>query len=200
MNDSHRSDDELLDALDDALDVPVPPAPADRVAALRAAVEQRRADVAVAGTTPGTVTSIGGPSRRTWLLGGAAAAVGMAGGVAGVVIGRATSDDEAADPGPPTEPMSWSYADTSTAAAIVGRTINHTWGVELLLDATGFAVGEHYGVVFVSAEGTRTDAGGFIGAELPMKCRCNAPVLRADVASMEVIGRDGAVVATGSFA
>ena len=81
--------------------------------------------------------------------------------------------------GPPTEAMSWSREPNAPAGlTLAGRTINHTWGVELLLDATGFEIGSAYRLVYVGVDGSRTDAGGFVGAELPMACRSNAPVLR----------------------
>ena len=197
------SDDELLEQLRDALDRPVPTAPAERIASLRAAALRAQAAQGAQGGQDGQAPSqrrsveMATISRRTWILSGAAAAVvGAAGGAA---VTNALRDDPPSEP--PMEAMSWSREPNAPAGlTLAGRTINHTWGVELLLDATGFEVGSAYRLVFVGTDGSRTDAGGFVGSDLPMACRSNAPVLRDALDTMEILDGDGLVVGRGRFA
>ncbi|HEY5875090.1 MAG TPA: hypothetical protein VIT64_07315 [Ilumatobacteraceae bacterium] len=51
----------------------------------------------------------------------------------------------------------------------------------------------------VSAGSERQPAGGFVGAELPMACRSNAPGLRDALDSMEILDDDGNIVGRGRF-
>lgn len=198
------NDDELLEQLRDALDRPVPTAPAERVASLRAAAVRAQAAQAAeerqdghAAPTQRSPTDRATFSRRTWILSGAAAAI--VGAASGAAVTNVLRDDPPSEP--PTEAMSWSREPNAPAGlTLAGRTINHTWGVELLLDATGFAVGSSYRLVYVGIDGSRTDAGGFVGSDLPMACRSNAPVLREALDTMEILDGDGLVVGRGRFA
>lgn len=201
------SDDELLEQLRDALDRPVPTAPAERVASLRATALRAQAaqdredkqDKQDGHTAPvqRSPTETATFSRRTWILSGAAAAI--VGAASGAAVTNALLDDPPSEP--PTEAMAWSREPNAPAGlTLAGRTINHTWGVELLLDATGFAVGSTYRLVYVGIDGSRTDAGGFVGADLPMACRSNAPVLREALDTMEILDDKGLVVGRGRFA
>jgi hypothetical protein len=195
------NDDELLEQLRDALDRPVPTAPAERIASVRAAALRAQdervvpaTDAAPAQSSPMETATF---SRRTWILSGAAAAV--VGAASGAAVTNVLRDDPPS--GPPTEAMSWSREPSAPAGlTLSGRTINHTWGVELLLDATGFEVGSSYRLVYVGIDGSRTDAGGFVGADLPMACRSNAPVLREALGTMEILDDKGVVVGRGRFA
>ncbi|HEY5877233.1 MAG TPA: hypothetical protein VIT64_18110 [Ilumatobacteraceae bacterium] len=196
------NDDELLEQLRDALDRPVPPAPPQRIASLRATALRAQAEQAtpaahVADAAPAQRSSTEATfSRRTWILSGAAAAV--VGAASGAVVANVLRDDPPS--GPPTEAMSWSREPNAPdGLTLAGRTINHTWGVELLLDATGFEIGSAYRLVYVGVDGSRTDAGGFVGAKLPMACRSNAPVLRDALDSMEILDDDGNIVGRGRF-
>ncbi|MEO5900120.1 MAG: hypothetical protein ABIR68_08305 [Ilumatobacteraceae bacterium] len=213
MNDHDLTDDKLVDAVADAFDRPVPAVDPERVSAVRAAAA--RAQAATPGSSAalasgddppalGEVRSISsrtrGPStsRRTVVIGGIAAAIGAVGGVVGANL---AVDDPTPVATPPTEPITWQAGSAApTDAAVAGRLINHTWGVELLLDATGFPVGTGYRVAYVGADGSSTDAGGFVGAELPIHCRCNGPRLRAEVAAIEIRDPTGAVVERAELA
>jgi hypothetical protein len=197
------NDDELLEHLRDALDRPVPTAPPQRIASLRATALRAQAEQ----TMPATHAADAEParrsstetatfSRRTWILSGAAAAV--VGAASGAAVANVLRDDPPS--GPPTEAMSWSREPNAPAGlTLAGRTINHTWGVELLLDATGFEIGSAYRLVYVGVDESRTDAGGFVGAERPMACRSNAPVLREALDTMEILDDDGNIVGRGRF-
>ena len=185
------SDDDLLRQLSDALDGPVPPASPDRVSAIRAAaLAQQQAGVT-------NVSAL--PSRRALLISGAAAAVGAVGGVVGANI--AHDEPPAASPGPPTEPLSFVAGSASVAGStLAGKVINHTWGVELLLDATGLPVGSAFRVLYVDVDDAPMEAGGFVGAELPIHCRCNAALLRDRIGAIEIRDGSDSVVARADFA
>ena len=181
------TDDELSGRLEQAMTRPVPPVDEARVAAVRAAAlhAQTEPEAASAGDArPGSFTS-----RRALLLGTAAAA---AGAIGGAVVTNAVDDDPSPTSGPPMEPVTWASTSTTPAGSTVaGRLINHTWGVELLLDATGLPVGTTYRVAYIPASGNSIDAGGFVGAELPIHCRCNGPLLRTDLRAIEIRATDG---------
>ncbi len=179
----------MAERLVDAFGEPVPPPTQARIASIRAAAVAARA---------ATGSGDGRSGRRALLVGVAAASVA---GVAGTVVGRSTASDTDAIAGPPTEPLRWTDGSGRIpGSTISGSTINHTWGVELLLDTTGLVVGEHYRVRFLSTVGEPVDAGGFVGAELPIHCRCNGPLLRPDVAAIEIIDPSDRLVASGGFA
>jgi hypothetical protein len=172
--------------------VPVPDASADRIAAIRAAALRQQGAPAAAGGRSIT-------SRRAILLGSAAAVVGAVGGV---VAATAVRDDQPeAAAGPPTEPVTFVRGVAAgDGTEFTGKVINHTWGVELLLDATGFPVGAPYRVVYVDVDDGLVEAGGFVGASKPIACRCNAALLRDRISAIEI--RDGidAVVGRAVFA
>lgn len=176
------NDDELLDALGDALDPPDRPVPAEGLASVRAQ----------AAATPPAAAS--GASRRTVLIGSIAAAVGAAAGIAGTVV--ATSDDGGDEvAAPPTRPVEFGSVPAGTTVA--GRTIDHTWGMELLLDVEGLPVGHDYAVTFTTADGG-VSAGGFRSVPVPMACRFNATALRDAVTEIEITDEgSGEVVLRG---
>lgn len=194
MND----DDELLDRLGDALTTPVPEPTPDRIAAIRDAALRAQGARSVDGAaSAGETDSSTWSTRRALLLSTAAAAVGAAGGA---LVVNADQDAPTAAPGPPTEALSFSSSDASTPGSTVGgKTINHTWGVELLLDATGFPVGSRYRVVYVDTADEHIEAGGFVGAELPIHCRCNAALLRTDITAIEIRDADDRPVSRAEF-
>ncbi|CAN5748001.1 hypothetical protein BH24ACT3_BH24ACT3_13240 [soil metagenome] len=73
--------------------------------------------------------------------------------------------------------------------------INHTWGVELLLDVTGLAVGRRHVVRYLSDDADALDAGSFLSvADVTMKCRFNGARLRDEVSAIEVVDEAGDVV------
>ena len=127
------NDDELLGALGDALEPPDRPVPADGLAAVRAHAAAAAA-AAGSGAASGPPAEPVGASRRSLLIGSIAAAVGAAAGVAATVAASSPGDDEVA--GPPTRPVEFTSVPPGTSVA--GRSIDHTWGMELLLDVDGF--------------------------------------------------------------
>lgn len=188
-----NGDDDLLRRLGDSLDRAVPDAPPERIAAVRAAALRQQA---AAGAVSNDVRAL--PSRRALLISGAAAAVGAVGGVVGANL--AHDDPPAAAPSPPTEALSFAAGPAAVAGStLTGKVINHTWGVELLLDATGLPVGDAFRVVYLDVEDAPLEAGGFVGAELPIHCRCNAPLLRDRIGAIEIRDRTDDVVARADF-
>ncbi len=77
--------------------------------------------------------------------------------------------------------------------------VDHTWGMELLLDVEGLSVGERFEVVYVSKGGERVGVGGFVGAGVPIRCRNTSPLMRADAAMVEVVDATGAVVMSSTL-
>lgn len=172
MND----DDDILDRLGRAIDQPVPPVDPDRVQAVR----DLAANAPAAPVAPLR-------SRRSILGLGALAAGSAAAGVA-IGVGLTSVFDE--DPARvPLQPVS----DVEVAAGVTASAslIDHTWGLEVVLDVEGLDPGTPYRMVFVDRNGAEVDAGGFVGTTGLMKCRNNGPVLKADVARWVVTAPDG---------
>jgi len=132
--------------------------------------------------------------RRGLLL---AAAAGIVGAVAGGTVVSVTRSDDG-DPGLPLEAVGLQGVPAGVRAD--ASVVDHTWGMELLLDAEGLPVGDRYDVVFVARNGDRLPVGGFVGAEVPVLCRNTSSLLRADAASVEVVDAGGAVVMSSTLA
>lgn len=119
----------------------------------------------------------------------------------GVGGALATRDDQTpkGPKGPPTEPITFASAPSrvSTDAAL----INHTWGVELMLNVKGLPGGRIYQVVYEGTSGAPVVAGSFLSvADTLMKCRFNAALLRADTKAINVVGPDGNQVLRATLA
>jgi hypothetical protein len=186
------NDDELLGALGDALAPPDRPVPEAGLAAVRA---QAAAAAASPPTGPSGPAGAGaGASRRNVIIGSIAAAVGAAAGIAGTVAATSGgSRDEAA--APPTRPVEFSVVPSG--ATVAGRTIDHTWGMELLLDVRDLPVDHDYAVTYATADGD-VAAGGFRSVAVPMACRFNGTALRAAVTEIAIADQaTGEVVLRG---
>lgn len=86
--------------------------------------------------------------------------------------------------------------DVTASAGLIA----HTWGVEVVLTASGFTSGEVFQVDIVGVDGTRSTAGAFVGTgEKEMVCNLNSGVLRPDATAFEVIDDDGTVVLRSEF-
>lgn len=80
-------------------------------------------------------------------------------------------------------------------------TIDHTWGVEMVLTASGFADGQVYEVHVLDRLGRPVPAGAFRGTGASeMVCRLNAAVLRDQAGGFVVTDADGAAVLRSRFA
>jgi hypothetical protein len=178
-----NDDDELLDHLGRTLDTPVPPADPARVEAIRELAASTAA--AAAATPPAPLRS-----RRSMLGLGAIAAGSAAAGVA-VGVGLTSLLDDGPAPVPLQPVTDLEVASGVTASASL---IDHTWGLEVVLDVEGLDAGAPYRMVFVTADGREVDAGGFVGTDGLMKCRNNGAVLKADVARWTVLAPSGSEV------
>lgn len=186
------NDDELLGALGDALEPPDRPVPADGLAAVRAQAAAAAADAPDAPGAPGA-------SRRTLLVGSIAAAVGAAVGVAGTIVAASGDDADQAQPaGPPTRPVEFTRVPDGTT--VDGRTIDHTWGMELLLDVSGLPVDQDYVVTYATDAGP-VPAGGFRSVAVPMACRFTSTALRSAVSGIAITNQaTGDLVLRGRLA
>jgi len=162
-------DDELWASLQGALgpDVTREP-PAERVADVRAAAEQHRR----AHTPFGA-----GRGRRELLVGGIAASVGA---LAGVALSR--EDD------PPDVPLeAVAFAVAPEEATVSADLIDHTWGLETILTATGLPADRRYRTTYLLADDEEVEAGAFLGvADTTIVCRMNGPVRRDVVRAIEI--------------
>ena len=78
--------------------------------------------------------------------------------------------------------------------------VDHTWGVEVKLTATGFDRGSRYRATVLGVDGRRYPAGGFVGTGTrEMDCHLNSSVLRDRAAGFEIRDGDGAVVVSSAF-
>lgn len=137
-------------------------------------------------------------ARRTaWRRQAGLAAIGGVAAAAVLVVGVVTTRP---DPAPvvPTE-------DVTVAVGVAGvqadaDLVDHTWGVEVKLTASGFEQGRRYVVSVLGTDGRRYPAGGFVGTgEREMLCNLNSTVLRAAAAGFEVRDRSGRVVVSSTF-
>ena len=123
---------------------------------------------------------------------GAAASVAVL--IAGLVTVGTLADDE---PAVPLEPVDVQAQDGVQASADL---VAHTWGVEIKLEATGFAPGEPYSVEVTTASGEVAGAGALVGTgDRTMSCNLNTSVLRPDARSFTVRDADGRQVLTAEL-
>lgn len=182
----------------DALVAPVPTGLDARVdAALAAAAgSAAEAESRSSTSTPSpSVTPLSG--RRPRAGGWRPALVGaLAGAAAAAVVAVAVWPDAA-----PT-PTVIAVRDVSTAAGVTATAglVDHTWGVELKLVATGLPAGRSYDVRIVDDEGRAYDSGAFIGVDRTVTCSMNASVLLAHAERFEVVAPGGDVVISGPIA
>lgn len=105
-------------------------------------------------------------------------------------------------PVPPTPPTTPAQVETRPGAPVVASAelIDHTWGMEVLLDAQGFEEGERYLVQVVEEDGDVSTAGAFVGTgSREMLCRLNSGVLLRDAVAFEVLDSDEVRVARGTW-
>ncbi|ROS23254.1 hypothetical protein EDF22_3030 [Rathayibacter sp. PhB127] len=125
----------------------------------------------------------------------ACVALGAVGGLALQSLG-----DRPPEGGPGTlgavEPIAFAE---DPALDIDAELVAHTWGTETILRGSGFAVGESYEVVLVTATGVRLPSGSFLGSTAELDCAMNAAVLRASVASIEITDESGGAVAVAEL-
>lgn len=98
---------------------------------------------------------------------------------------------------PPTESVAVQVDQATLVAS--AKLVNHTWGVEIQLTATGFQIGHDYQVEMINTRGERSSAGEFVGTGTrQMRCNLNSAVLRPDAAGFEVLDQ-GSVLVSSTF-
>lgn len=191
------NDDELYERLDGALRPVPPPIDSARIARVRALAEQAAAARTADGPTMlappvlAPVTEL--HPRRSMLLAVAAGVVGVVAGGTAVAVTR--NDDDGPDLPLEAIALDGVPAGVNASASVV----DHTWGMELVLDVDGLPAGEQFDVVYVSKVGDRVGVGGFVGVDVPVHCRNTSPLMRADAASVEVVDTSGAVVMSSNL-
>ncbi len=138
-----------------------------------------------------------GEHRRPWLaaavLTAAAAAVAL---VTAVGVGVLRESDPA--PGVPLESVQVQTGQPGLQAS--ADLVDHTWGIEVKLTASGFDRGARYRVAVLGVDGTRYPAGGFVGTGTrQMDCNLNSSVLRERASGFEVRDAGGEVVVSSVF-
>lgn len=130
--------------------------------------------------------------RATALLAAAASTVVLvAGTAAAVALGGS---------GAPAVPREDVPVQASAAVTARAAVVPHTWGVEIELQATGFAEGRPYSVQVRRRDGRLTSAGTFVGTgERPMLCSLNSSVLRADAVGFVVLDAQDRPVLSGTL-
>lgn len=158
---------------------PEPPLSPELIAEVRAAAGNRSIDTA--------------RSRRfsasRWLpLAAASTVVALAAGALGFIAGGAGG-------GPAVTGEAVAVRALDPGIRAEAGLVAHTWGTEVKLIATGFRPGTTYRVTVTSDDGRTVNAGEFIGTgDTQLRCNLNSSVLRADAATVQVAGPDGAVV------
>ncbi|GAA4786232.1 hypothetical protein GCM10023200_20270 [Actinomycetospora chlora] len=128
---------------------------------------------------------------RPLLTAAAAAVIGLAG--VGVGLALAGTGD------PAVAPVAVQALDPTVRAS--AGTIDHSWGVEVVLTASGFAEGQRYEVTVLDRTGRPVPAGAFRGTGgAPMVCRLNSSVLLDQAGGFVVTDADGDEVLRSSFA
>jgi anti-sigma factor RsiW len=122
----------------------------------------------------------------------AAASAAIAASVAVLVMG-------ALEPDPvPLEPVAVTVQESGVVAD--ADLVNHTWGVEIKLAASGLQTGATYRVAVLTDDGEQRPAGEFVGTgESPMRCNLNSAVLRPDAVGFVVLDESGTEVITSRF-
>jgi anti-sigma factor RsiW len=130
-------------------------------------------------------------TRRTMALSALSAAAAAAIVVAGIELTRSDSA-----PDIPLEAVDVVETGPVQASA---NLVDHTWGVEVKLTASGLQPGERYDVTVLGEDGTAFDAGAFVGTDGEVRCNLNAAVLRDRAAAFLVLDQEGAEVLRAEF-
>ncbi len=135
---------------------------------------------------PQPTTQERGPRRRTGPL--LTAAVAVASAAAAVVVTVVVVRDDAAQPTVIAVPQVQSVQGVTASAGLV----DHTWGLEIKLQAKGLRAGERFQMWVVADDGTRREAGEFVGvAGTEITCDMSSSVLLDDAAAFRVVDASG---------
>ena len=91
------------------------------------------------------------------------------------------------------EPVAFSGAPPGVEAE--ASLIDHTWGTETVLVASGLEDGQTYELTLRDEDGGAVPSGAFIGTgDKPIECRMNAALLREEATGLEVRTAEGDLV------
>jgi hypothetical protein len=98
----------------------------------------------------------------------------------------------------PLEPVAVTVEESGVVAD--ADLVNHTWGVEIKLAASGLQAGATYRVSILTDEGEARPAGEFVGTgAVLMHCNLNSSVLRPDAVGFVVLDDAGTPVIASTF-
>lgn len=142
---------------------------------------------------------LAGHRRRAWLRRGAVAVLAGAAAAVVLVVGLAVVGDDQ-EPAP-TVPMEAVDVEVSAPGVEADAAlVNHTWGVEVKLQGSGFRDGGRYVVNVLGTGGRTFPAGEFVGTgDAEMLCNLNSSVLRDRATGFEVRDPRGRVVVSSRF-
>ncbi|MEV7397412.1 zf-HC2 domain-containing protein [Aeromicrobium sp. NPDC092404] len=130
-----------------------------------------------------------GPTRRRarrWAPALAGAAVGVAATVGVMLV---LPEDEP-PPAPPV--IAVKSVEAVQGVSATAGLVDHTWGVEIKLEADGLPAGETYEMWVVGNDGTKHLAGEFVGVEdKKIVCDMSSSVLLRDAARFAVVDTQG---------
>lgn len=136
-----------------------------------------------------------GASLSRGLVGVAAAALLVVGGVAGALVQEVRDAPTTGPPGTLGALEEITFTGSSSTS-IEASLVAHTWGTETILEVDGAPLGQTFAVVLLSEDGEKLTSGTFFGTEQTVLCRMNAAVLRPDVAEVVIEAADGTVLAS----
>jgi anti-sigma factor RsiW len=134
-------------------------------------------------------------TARRWVP-AAAAALGVAAATAAVTA-LVVRDDPARDDTAPTV-IAVPRVESSPGVTASAGLVDHTWGLEIKLQATGLAAGERFHMWVVADDGEEHDAGELLGvAGTTITCDMPSSVLLDEAASFRVVDASGEAVISG---
>ena len=136
-------------------------------------------------------------TRSRFARTGAIAMLAAAAAAAVLVVGLRVSAPGAA----PTVPVeAVAVIEQGQGLQATADLVDHTWGVEVKLLASGLRPGGRYAVTVLGEDGKAYPAGAFVGTGAkPVKCNLNAGVLRSDAAGFVVRDEAGSIVLRSTF-
>lgn len=140
--------------------------------------------------------AIPGPPRNARPWAPVTIAVAAAAAAAAVVTAVVVRDDPA--PGPTV--IAIPRVDVAQGVTASAGLVDHTWGLEIKLEATGLRAGERFEVWVVGKDGVSHDAGEFVGvASTKIVCDMSSSILLGDAASFRVVDAAGDQVIAGAI-
>ncbi|MFC5677535.1 anti-sigma factor family protein [Aeromicrobium endophyticum] len=134
----------------------------------------------------------GATHRRRRVVGAAATAVAVA---AAVVITAVVVRD---DPGPTV--IAVPQVTTAPGVTAAAGLVDHSWGVEVKLRASGLAAGERFRMWVVADDGTSREAGEFVGvAGTEIVCDMSSSVLLDHATAFRVTDDEGTEVISAAI-